>query len=139
MKNILAICFLLICVNVFGSGTTTNYVGKLIVNVDGTETQYDQKTVAVTVDGDNVTLKIDAFSIGSYSGLNIDLGCSKNGSALTGPLSLTITPKLISVLLGTLTPTLNGGTLSDTTCTLDLSISASKLKQNIRVIFSGNK
>lgn len=139
MKNILAICFLLICINVFGSETTTNYVGKLIVKIDTLKTQYDQKAVAVTVDGNNVTLKIEGFGFGNYSGMTINLGCTKNDSTLGDPLTLSITPRLISALLGTLTPTLNNGNLTDTTCTLDLSIVASKLGENIRVTFNGTK
>lgn len=139
MKNIFAFCLLLICVNVFGSGTTTNYTGKLVVTVDGKETIYDQKTIAVTADGDKVTLKIDAFGFGAYSGMTINLGCKKSGSTLSAPLTLEITPKLMAALLGTLTPTLNSGSLTDNACSLDLSIQASKLNQNIRVTFSGNK
>lgn len=139
MKNIIATCFLFICVNVFGSGTTTNYVGKLTVTAEGKTTEYDQKTVEVTVDGDHVTLKIAAFGFGSYSGMTINLGCTKNVSTLSTPLTLSITPKLIAALLGTLTPALNSGSLTDTNCNLDLSIHSSKLPDDIHVTFSGTK
>lgn len=118
----------------------TSYTGTLKVYVEGNEQYSGANTVQVTLDGNSAALHIQGFKIGSYAAMTIDLDCANSNGTLTTPATVTISPMIVSVLLGNVTVTdSNIGTADGANCNLDLQLHSSTTNENIRVVFSGTK
>lgn len=114
-----------------------DYVGTLVIRVNGVEQFNQQSTVVATQSGTNAVLNINSFSFaGIPVKMNITLNCGCEGGVLTKPATLTITPTLVATLLGQLELKDLQGTLDNGKCTLDMAIYSPKLNQNIEIIFN---
>lgn len=139
MKKILAIFFVLTCMNMVSVAQADNYSGTLNVQVEGSVQPSQQSTVVVTKGGNTANLQINNLSILNYVGLNISLNCAWLDSQLGEPADITVTPSLIAALLGKLQINQIVGELNDNNCKLNLKVYSPNLRQNIDVSFDGAK
>lgn len=114
-----------------------DYVGTLVIRVNGVEQFNQQSTIVATQSGANAVLNINSFSFaGIPVKMNITLNCGCEGGALTQPATLSITPTLVATLLGQLELKDLQGTLDNGKCTLDMTVYSPKLNQSIEIVFN---
>lgn len=137
MKNFLIAFLAFTCMSIC-MVKATNYTGTLVVKVvDGAEVTNQESTVAVTLSGDNATLKINSFSFaGIPVPMNITLNCKYVNGALEKPATLTVDPAIIiTPILGKLELTTLTGTVGSG-CVLNMSVYSPNLNQNILITFN---
>lgn len=140
MKKIITTLFVFFLLSVTTIINAQNYSGSLTVYVNDQAQPTTQNTVTVTKSNGTAVLKISNFAILNYADMNIELNSALNGTALSTPATVSVTPAWIAFVLGNLQITeSNIGTLDDNACTLNLKMYTSNLKQQIKVVFDGTK
>lgn len=139
MKKFIIIMFVCLMCGAFVSVNAQNYAGTLTVYVDNKVQYSDAATVSATQGTNTAKLSISSFKILGYAAMNVVLDAKLEHSQLSTPATVTITPKLVALLLGNLqVQSGNLGTMDSTSCAIDMTMSAtSKDDEVIRVVFTG--
>ena len=128
MKKYIVAFFALLCVSMAGVANAENYIGNLVIKVNGIAQPAKQTTVIVTKQSRSASLNISDFSFLGYKGMNINLDCQWSKPTLNTP-TLTVTPPTIESILGKFEVKQFTGSLDDTACTINLMIYAPNVRQ----------
>lgn len=140
MKKIITTLFVCFLLSITTIVNAQDYLGSLTVYVNDQAQPTTQNTITVTKSNGTAVLEISNFTIMNYVDMNIVLNATWNGSTLSTPATVSLTPAWIAFVMGNLQITESSiGTLNDNTCSLNLNLYTSGLKQNIKVVFEGTK